>query len=382
MSEAHPYPLPMAHLFKRPTPQAKGILVFTHKEIAFFTNHVKDIRFESVNRVKRKFFSVANVKRKYRADLARLRERYFLGVHFGHRFDDFPTLPYADFYMSGPGTVGFQHPEEVFLIPYNSRSFSSKIFTPDPAVPKRYDLLHVGRDIRLKNVDRILASVRKLYDQGKRYRVLLWILPARNRDEKRVYTTLAEDYYRLFSADERKDCVLMYLNRDLSIMGVAREELVHYYRQSKVFTLFTEKEGESRVISEALLCGLPVVVWDKLIGGGRDLLTPHNSVQFPSYDLAHEALSEAIDHHHRFDVANEALFRQTREDYVLPELKKYFTRLYAAHGQTYDGHLINTDDLADRLPGHSADVPWAGSRFATADVVSEAQWKILLAETL
>ena len=368
----------MAHIFKYPSDHQKGIIVFTHKELKLFSNTLKDIRFESVNRIKRKYFSVTKLKSAYQADFEKIRKSYFVGIHFGFHHKQFPTLPYADFYMSGPGTVEFANPDEIFHIPFNSRSFTSVAFSPDATIPKRYDIFMAARDMKFKNVDKAFASIRKLYDEGHNYRVLFLILPAANRKSPSVYTDMMADYYAIFSPEERKRFVLLFLHPELGVMGLPRNEVVHFYRQSKVFTLFSDKEGESRVISEAMLCGLPVVVYDKLIGGGRDLLDEENSVQFSSYEEAHIALRQAVEHHESYNVPSDSLLQQTREDYTIAELKKYFEKLYQAHGQTFDGQLINLNDLANRLPGHDNNVPWALGIHKTADILTKEQWSIFV----
>ena len=73
----------MAHILKNPTKNNKGVILFTHKEIAFFSNGVKTIRYDFVNKITSKLFPFDVYKSQYQKDLIKLHEKYFFGQHFG-----------------------------------------------------------------------------------------------------------------------------------------------------------------------------------------------------------------------------------------------------------------------------------------------------------
>ena len=54
-------------------------------------------------------------------------------------------------------------------------------------------------------------------------------------------------------------------------------DIARLYRASRSFLLCSQREGESRVIHEALLSGTPVLARRDLIGGGLDHLDEANS---------------------------------------------------------------------------------------------------------
>ncbi|MEM6263806.1 MAG: glycosyltransferase [Bacteroidota bacterium] len=366
----------MAHIFKHPEGTQKGIIVFTHKEIKAFVKFKKSTRFNALNRIQDIIFPFSELQSAYKSSFDRIRKNYFVGLHFGWRHENFPTLPFIDFYMGGEGTVTFQEPEQVLRIPFNSRAFSPVIFQPDPSQPKNYDLICVSRNARFKHLDRYLASVRKMYDLNKKYRVLLVVPSVKNENPKSHYVELEDDYNSMFSLPERELFTLLKLDARLGIMGLSQVEIARLYQQSKVFSLFSQLEGESRVISEALLCGLRVVVKDDLQGGGKDLLNSNNSVEFTSYEDAHLAWIKAIEGEYEPEL--ESLAKLTREDYTIPKLRKYFHQLYERHGQQFDDHLIHTDRLAMRLPAHDLEQPWAQGRFKTADILEAKQFELFL----
>ena len=188
-----------------------------------------------------------------------------------------------------------------------------------------------------------------------------------------------DDYYSLFSSNERQNFSIMLLSSNLSFLGLPFEVMSHFYNSSKIFTLFSNEEGGSRVISEALLCGLPVVVKDNLEGGGRDFLSKDNSILFSSFENAHESLIRAVENYDLFKVENETLRQSLSEEFSLEKLKEYFKKLFEENGQTFDGKLINTDRLNIRICGHlNEDIQWAKDRSGTADIASHKQLKIFM----
>lgn len=366
----------MAHIFKLPENGNKGIIVFTHKEIAFFQKFFKQTRFDWANKLQSRFVKRYTLKRYFKGELEQLRKDFFIGMHFGHFHKDYPKLPYVDFYMGSEGTVLFKEP--VFRIPLNSRNFIPTIFQDLGFERKYWDIICVAKANVLKKMDEQLKAFRRIYDLGHKYRILLLVPPSVTRDPKKVYVDLEDDYYRMFNKDERDLFTLMSLRDNLSFLGLPQTTLVEFYNNAKVFTLYSQREGESRVISEALLCGLPVVVKDNLIGGGRDFLNESNSVMFKTYEASHEALIHAVEHYKDLKPDTADLIESTREDASLKKLNGYFEQLYRQHGQHFDGKLINQDSLDFRLPGHYLDLEWGRGRLLSADILSNKQYKTFL----
>lgn len=371
----------MAHIFKHPDGSSKGIVVFTHKEMGYFyRDHAFFQPYRSRKERLKKLVLPENNKeaKEDRQILKRIHNRYFIGTHFGWGMERFPKLEHIDFTLSSPTGVTFEEGSTHRQIPLNSSNFTpAHFYLPEPKKHlKMWDILMVSRDTRFKNLDKFLHSIRKLFDSGNVCDVLL-VVPSNKRfdtDETKVYTALLEDYQRMFSADERDRFSIIKMHPDLPHPGVSPHQIRRFFHLSKVFTLFSKKEGGSKVISEALLSGLPVVVKSDLEGGGRDSLNEKNSVFFDDFNSAHLALAKALDQWEELNADPSAMLYELHEEHVLKRLEKEFEQLFDAHGQTYTGNLINTNRLGKRLPAHWHDgLPWADLRFASPDIGSQEQ---------
>lgn len=375
----------MAHIFKHPTCSAKGILVFTHKEMGFFEGRV---RRPPMRRAPWRFFNyvvtflLAKLRRAFfRRHLETLRSSYFIGIHWGMFAENVETPDWVDFHMAAKGTASFKG--EPFVIPLNSANFTPKIMAPQ-AVEKYWDIICVAKNDNKKKYDELLCSVRKIYDAGFEYKILFVVASNLYEPASRYYSSLLSDYNSNFSAAERELFTIIKTHPETGFQGFSYTFLSRLYNSSKVFTLFSQKEGASKAIKEAQLCGLPVVVKSDLAGGGRDFLNESNSCFFDSYESAHEALIKAVKNYESLRPDSEELARMLREDFTLDELKRYFAALYASQGRCFDGELLNTDALNRRLPAHLFDssVYWARCerfRFTTTDIHSKSLFRGFLA---
>jgi hypothetical protein len=123
-----------------------------------------------------------------------------------------------------------------------------------------------------------------------------------------------------------------------------------------VFTLWSDIEGESRVIKEALMCGLPVLVKAHLRGGGLDFLNADNSRQFSSTADGAERMLEMLEHPERFHVDAASVADQIGETANIPRFVAAVRALFDAAGVPFDGEL-DTEDLSRKLPSHAEQLP-------------------------
>lgn len=380
----------MAHIFKQPSGSTKGILCFTHKEIKYlFAGH----RYfaDAPRRLKR----ILNVQPKHtdlvieahRDAFEKIKKKYFVGIHFGWHQENYPTIPGVDFYMAGPSTITFEEPEKVNFIPLDGSSFIPSCFYLDNPKDyhKEWDIIMVSRDVRWKNLDKFMLSIRKLYDQGHKLKVLL-VVPsnndvARDNNPKITYVNLLSDYEKMFSYEERGLFSILKTHNKMPFLGLAQPEIAKFYHLSKVFTLYSETEGGSRVISEALLAGLPVVVKSNLTGGGRDFLNNENARFFDDFETAHTVLLDAVNNWQSINTDTKAVYSETHEDASLERLKDYFSDLFDKNNQVFDGDLLNTDWLSFRINAHwHQGLPWASKDFISPDIVTPEQFSLLLQE--
>jgi len=317
------------------------------------------------------------IPNRIRKAFRKTQRHYFVGVHYGWTASSIPLYENCDFLMT-PQQIDTNRNNQIIHIPLASRNFTPQCFQNKNQI-KYWDILCVSRMAKFKNLDYLLKSIRKIFDKGYNYKVLMIVSENKKIYAKKFYTNLMDDYYSLFSYNERQNFSIMLLSSNIGFAGLPFEVMSHFYNSSKIFTLFSNAEGSSKVISEALLCGLPVVVKDNLEGGGRDFLRKNNSILFSSFENAHESLIQAVEHYNLFKVENETLRQNLSEEFSLEKLKEYFKRLFEENGQTFDGKLINTDHLNIRIPAHlNENIPWAKDRFSTADIVTHKQLEIFI----
>lgn len=370
----------MAHIFKHPSGSTKGIVVFSHKELSFLKNDFRFSRFPVSNpgAAIKNFISFISNFRFNKKALDLISENYFIGVHWGFFSRNVVTPEWVDFHMAAKGTCTFLG--DPFVIPLSSANFTPSIMRPS-GVPKYWDLLCVAKNDKKKNLDLLMDQVRKIYDLGYKYRVLFVVASNKFEPPSAYYSDLLKDYFEKFSQDEREIFTIIKTHPDLGFQGFSYSFLSHIYNQSKVFTIFSQREGECRVIKEAQLCGLPVVIKDDMEGGGRDFLNEKNSLFFSDFDSAHLALIHAVENYRAFHVNYNELKKYIGDDASISCLKRYFSKLYNENNQVFDGELINTDNLNRRLPSHFFDpsISWANSaeyRFKTGDIANRRMLRI------
>jgi glycosyltransferase involved in cell wall biosynthesis len=369
----------VAHIFKHPSNETKGIVVFTHKEMDWFFPDNKKLmkKFIKPGGLRRKEIIKNFLQKPYSKAYQKIRKKYFIGVHYGWDPEQSTVYGNCDFILAGHEVKkGIE--KNIFRIPLVSRNFTPNSFFNNHA-KKYWDIICVSRMIKFKNLDILLKNIKKIYDLGYKYKVLLIAPENKLMDKNKFYTSLMDDYYKLFSYEEQQRFTIIPLSPKIGFPGLSQEAIAMFYNNSKVFTLFSQAEGGPKVVSEALLCGLPVVVKNDLGGVGRDFLTEENSKFFSSFDKAYEALIDAVENYDKFKINTNELRQVFGEEASLKKLREYFKTLYENNNQVFDGNLINTDNLNIRLNGHmNKGLEWTRDRFSTADIVTLNQLKIFM----
>ena len=311
-------------------------------------------------------------QRPYSKAFQKIREQYFIGAHYGWDPDTSRLFTNCDFIMAGH-ELKKEKENNIFRIPLVSRNFTPRCFNNQHHT-KYWDIICVSRMIKFKNLDLFLKNIKKIYDLGYKYKVLLIAPENKSMNKDNFYTSLMDDYYKLFSYDEQQLFTIMPLSPQIGFPGLSQEAMAMFYNASKIFTLFSQAEGGSKVISESFLCGLPVVVKNDLGGVGRDFLTEKNSKLFPSFDKAYETLISAVENYETFSIDTDELRQVFGEEFSIKNLKDYFKLLYKKNNQIFDGKLINTDNLNIRLNGHmNKGLDWTLDRYHTGDIFTIKQ---------
>lgn len=365
----------MAHIFKKTTENQKGIVIFTHKELHYFEGNLPSWKLlvKKPRVYFKKVISILSKDWKTKSKLFNIRKKYYIGIHWGAFHEKVKTPNWVDFHMSAPGTCTFKG--DPFIIPLSSANFTPKIMKNENK-EKYWDLICVAKNAKVKKFPELLASIRKIYDLGYDFKVIFVVASNDHEPSHSYYNDLLKDYNEMFSAEEREKFTIIKTHPDTGFQGFSYTFLSHLYNESKVFTIFSQKEGECRVIKEAQLCGLPVVVKSDMEGGGRDFLNKNNSVMFDEYENAHIAIVEAVENYRDYIVDYEKIEVDIGEESSVRKIKSYFSELYKADGKEFDQNLINTDNLNRRLPAHFFDesISWANKpefRFSTTDIANK-----------
>lgn len=312
---------------KQSSPEARGILVLTHKEIGFVRTDLPP----------------------FRRCLELLRRRYVIGIHYGHFRDNVRPGSWVDFHFAPSDTVRFAHPEAVRAFPFSSSHFIPSFFR-DQQLPKPWDIISVTRPIPLKGNESLLRSLALTKRRRPQTRALIvstGTKGGRNENGDQLWAT----YQRDLSYEERQDIVLLPFELTGRPFAFPRKDLAWLYNSSRVFTLFSDKEGGSKAIKEALLCGLPVVLRRELIGGGLELTNEHNSQLFSDENGAAEAFCHILDNYERFRFDPAPLAERASEVHTVGKLEALLRQMYSELNEPWDG-VWDSTDLSMKLPSH------------------------------
>jgi glycosyltransferase involved in cell wall biosynthesis len=330
-------------VLKDGAPSSKGIVVFTHKERSVIEEGGE---------------ALAPV-------LEELREHYLVAMHWGHYAAGVEEIPWVDVHLAAPGTLSFAPGVSTPRIPMASRNFIPGIFH-DRRGARRWDVLSVARPLHVKNLDQLLRSIRIAYDRGHRITALL-LCPCGPvmKESDGWYTGMWNDYIEMFSPEERELVTVLMLGPEGYPFPVSSTYLAGVYNDSKSFALFSDQEGESRVVAEALLCGLWILAKSDVRGGAGDYLTEGNSRRFSTPEEAADALIEL----HATDMrpADSAPLRaELSESETVPRLREALEALLPP-GDHHD-RLWHVENLARELPSHVLSLPTELRREYTNDL--------------
>ena len=339
----------MASILKESKANSRGVIVFTHKERALFENK----------------YLIHTLKK----EVLQLKSMYFFAMHWGHYHKNIEKIDLIDFHLAGPGTVIFKNPEENYHIPLCSRNFASATFANKNSI-KVYDIINISRPLRLKNIDEFFIVIKKMISKNFFPKVLIICpLSVDFYQNNHNYMEIYSDYMAMFSSKERESITLMLLSPEGSPFQLSEEAISDFMNLSKVFTLFSDKEGESRVVSEALLCGLPVVVKKNLIGGAKDYLNDTNSKLFTSLDEAADIFIDLISNYSKYQFDTKSLEQELSEKYTKKTLINELELFFTTKKEIFKGELF-LKNLSKKLPSHENELSKNIAHGETDDIIT------------
>jgi glycosyltransferase involved in cell wall biosynthesis len=219
----------VACLLKKPDEISKGVVTFTTQErdrLIFSSNDIAN----SINK---------------------LREKYVIGLHHNWHDYGFRYNSFFDFSMAGEGDLS---DKSTPLVTLDACNFIPEEYKPSNG-EKFWDVIYVTRAVYFKRVKLFLNTIKKLFQEGKRYRVLLVVcIPPEDRDPSNV----VQEYMNLFTSEERKYISFIPLEHDYPFC-LDSKTVAFLYRSSKVFVHFANDERRCRVVGNAAATEMPIV---------------------------------------------------------------------------------------------------------------------------
>jgi hypothetical protein len=260
----------MACILKSPSGDGKGVVVFTTPER---------------DQVIRRDRSVSQA-------IARLKERWVVGLHHNWHDHAFVYDALFDFSMAGEGDLLTADCTDVPLITLDACNFVPSDFQPGGT--KFWDVLYVARAVTFKGLPQFLDCVRALYDADESLRVLCVCPIPPERPGDGTVVDLEQQYVDRFSADERRRFTLWALRHDYPF-PLDLSTLAHLYRSSRAFVHFAPDERRCRVAGYAWSAGLPVVAMAP-VGSllPTDLRHPPHFYEAPTYDAFPRQIRRAL----------------------------------------------------------------------------------------
>ena len=323
----------MPHVIKKPVESSPGIVVFTHKEWPF------------VNQV---LWALKGLRQ-------RIKSKYFVGAHWACHLENVVSKS-QDFNLASKGMLTFKNEKEANVIELSSRNFIQHYFQKK-SCHKQWDIMNVSRPKNFKRLPEFLKCIRLLYDKKKFYKVLLICGSSKQFSKSRSFDVdIYEQYLKMFSLEEREHFTFLFLRPDGHPRQIPSETIAFFMNSSRLFTLFSKSEGPNRSIHEALLSGLPILVYENLKGGGRYYLNESNSELFSDTEDAANKIIKILENYDDYQYDTLPYEKELSETYSKENLLAEFKRLFSEKNVPMIGDC-NLEKLSFGLSAHIFTVP-------------------------
>ena len=300
-----------------------GVLIFSHKEYKLFFNK------ESEN--------------KY---LNKLKNNFFIGIHWGASEDNVIKNKLIDFHLSLPGLI----PENIIpsseIIELTTRNFLSKEYKNNH-LEKYYDVITIGRKVKAKRYLEFFLIIKQVMKEKPDLKVMI-VAPEDEKPKKSTFDYLFEENFNeIFSESEKKNITIYSGNKYLD-----RKEIIDLLNKSKLFLFTSIKEGVAKVTGEAALCGLKIFIFKNFRGNA---IYGIDEKQYSFFEGVNDCASKVkimIDDKSLDNYENKGLY----EDESLIKLDDFLSELYRSSGYEFDGEY-NSNNLMNNLNSFNNTLP-------------------------
>ena len=314
----------MVFELKKPTNSAPGLLVFSHKEYLKFLNT-----------------KLAKLL------LNELKENYFIGIHWGASFKTIPINKQVDIHFALPGLLPDISELEEKVIPLTTRNFTPSNFTPQKEVQKDWDIITVGRKVKVKRYLEFFLIIKKVFEIKPNAKVLI-ISPKDEYPKRSTEDFLFDENYNNIFSDKEKQQINIY--SDNKFLGT--KEIIDLLNRSKTFLFTSTQEGVAKVTAEAALCGLKVLIYKDFIGSATYGIDSEQVYLYEDIEDASTSIVKFIDEEIIYTPNNDTI----REEHSLIKLDQYLDIFYNNRGFDYDNNL-NSNDLRNNLNSFNQSLP-------------------------
>ena len=300
-----------------------GVLVFSHKEYKLLFNK------ESEN--------------KY---LKKLKNNFFIGIHWGASEDNVIKNKLIDFHLSLPGLI----PENIIpsseIVELTTRNFLSKEYKNNH-LEKYYDVITIGRKVKAKRYLEFFLIIKQVMKEKPDLKVMI-VAPEDEKPKKSTFDYLFEENFNeIFSESEKKNITIYSGNKYLD-----RKEIIDLLNKSKLFLFTSIKEGVAKVTGEAALCGLKILIFKNFRGNA---IYGIDEKQYSFFEDVNDCASKVkimTDDKNLDNYENKGLY----EDESLIKLDDFLFELYRSSGYEFDGEY-NSNNLMNNLNSFNNTLP-------------------------
>ena len=300
-----------------------GVLIFSHKEYKLLFNKKSENKY-----------------------LKKLKNNFFIGVHWGASEDDVIKNKLIDFHLSLPGLI----PENIIssseIVELTTRNFLSKDYKNNH-LEKYYDIITIGRKVKAKRYLEFFLIIKQVMKVKPDLKVMI-VAPEDEKPKKSTFDFLFEENFNeIFSEPEKKN-ITIYSEKEY----LDRTEIIDLLNKSKIFLFTSIKEGVAKVTGEAALCGLKILIFKNFRGNA---IYGIDERQYSLFEDIDDCVSKVIDmindtSLNNFD--NKDLY----EDNSLNKLDNFLSELYRNNNYEFDGEY-NSNDLMNNLNSFNNTLP-------------------------
>tara|TARA_B100000035_G_scaffold191168_1_gene163209 strand:+ start:2146 stop:3312 length:1167 start_codon:yes stop_codon:yes gene_type:complete len=292
-----------------------GVLIFSHKEYKLLFNKKSENKY-----------------------LKRLRDNYFIGIHWGASEDNVIKNKMIDFHLCLPGLLSENTIPNSELVNLTTRNFLSRDYK-NLKSEKFYDIITVGRKVKVKRYLEFFLIIKEVMKVKPDLRVMI-VAPEDKNVKKSTFDFLFEENLNeIFTESEKKNITIYSGNSYLS-----RNEIIDLLNKSKIFLFTSIREGVAKVTGEAALCGLRVLIYKYFRGNATYGIDKKQYSLFEDVEDCASQILSILSETESTVYFNKGLY----EDESLLKLDLFLSELYKNNKYEFDGEYIS-DDLMNNL---------------------------------